>query len=172
MIQKLFNFTLILVVQTALAHSNQLQPIIFFENDLKAFWLVDDRIIHSGTDAYIRIVADGNALFILKQICDESLDEQFLLMNDCLASTIGYQCGININQVSFIPYNVGAHLKKYPERAATLHSYVPGVDLESCTIDFLSVDFSLQQRVVDKGSPWQKKYPVSKKSARTDQNYY
>lgn len=133
---------------------------ILSEEDCARFTVVNSSISHTGTDAAIATVTDGNMLYILKQIHDPSLDEQFLLINDCVASTIGYQAGIPVNQVSFIRYNIGAHLKLYPERAATLHEYITGIDLETILPSFLPDYFTLQQRVINHDSPWQKKYPL------------
>jgi len=136
---------------------------ILQDSDLNGFSVIDGNVQHDGADAYIRIVTDGAQRFILKQICIESLDEQFLLINDALASTIGCKAGVPVNTVSFIPYTVASHLKKYPHRAATLHSCIPGQDLEHYNT-FVPDNFNLQQRVISSSSPWQIEYPVAENS--------
>jgi hypothetical protein len=42
-----------------------------------------------------------------------------------LSLTIGIDAGININEVFFMPSVVGADLKIYSDRAATLHTFIP-----------------------------------------------
>jgi hypothetical protein len=134
---------------------------ILQQKDLNNFLIIDADVAHTGTDACIRKVTDGKSVYILKQINDPSLDEQFLLINDCVASQIGHCAGVPINQVAFIPHDVGTHLKAYPERAATLHTYVSGKDLESEVPCCIHQEFTLQQRVINAGSPWQMQYPLA-----------
>lgn len=134
---------------------------ILSEDEVRNFRIIDSAIKHDGSDANIRIITDGKNNYILKQINDSSLDEQFLLINDLIASTIGIEAGIAVNAVSLIPYDVGSGLKKYPDRAATIHTYIPGRDLEHELPDFLPEDFNIQQRVINPNSEWQKKYPLS-----------
>ncbi len=153
-------FALFVILSHAVIQSHQVPITILTENDLSHFSSIDIPISHTGTDACVTKVTDGSKLYILKQINNPSFDEQFLLINDCIASTIGYQEGIPVNQVVFIPYTVGHHLKIYPERAATLHQYIPGEDLEQRCPNFLPTNFTLQQRVINPHSPWQKKWPL------------
>lgn len=98
-------------------------------------------------------------MYILKQIHNPTYDEQFLLITDAIASTIGVFADVHVNYVAFVPYTVGAHLKVYPERAATLHTYMSGKDLESFagTAD----TFTLHQRIINPDSSWQKQFPLT-----------
>lgn len=137
---------------------------ILSEIELSRFSVIDENVSHSGTDACIRKITDGKAIYIFKQIDDSSMSQQLLLINDCVASSVGIQAGISINEVCFVPYTVGAHLKKYPERAATLHTYVAGCDVDLKLPLFLSTDFSIHQRVIDVNSAWQKQYPLLAKN--------
>lgn len=158
--QNLYFFVIILISSVA----NQLHGLsvkILSEKDLNNFLVTEEYVTHTGTDAFIRKVSDGNTIYILKQINNPSIDEQFLLINDCIASTIGWAAGIHVNQVFFIPYNVGCHLKTYPDRAATLHAYILGNDLESNFPKFFPADFTLHQRIINLNSLWQKKYPLA-----------
>jgi hypothetical protein len=159
-LQKLPLPTLILL--SIIANISYSLPIkILLTNDLEAFSVIEETIVHTGSDAYIVKVTDGKNIYILKQINDSSIDEQFLLINDCVSSTIGTANGISVNAVSFIPFDVAPHLKPYPDRAATLHVIVNGKDLESELPDNLLEHFTLHQRVVNPNSPWQKKYPLA-----------
>lgn len=121
----------IMILIGCIGQSYGLSVKVLSEQDLSHFSIVESQVSHTGTDADIRKVTDGNRVYILKQTTDSSLDEQFLLVNDCIASAIGVEVGVPINQVFFVPYNAGSHLKKYPERAGTLHCIVPGNDIES-----------------------------------------
>lgn len=138
-----------------------LQTKILFDNDLNSFSIVESCLEHTGTDAYIRKITDGQNIYILKQIRDSALDEQFLLVNDAIASTIGFEANINVNQVFFVPYNTAKNLKKYPERAATLHTYINGKNLAQEQPGFLTEDFTLQQLVINSDALWYKKYPFA-----------
>lgn len=151
----------ILAALIATSQTLALPPQNLSHEQAKRLTVLDAQVSHTGTDACIRKVTDGKQVFILKQINDPSLDEQFLLINDCVASQIGHATGVPINQVLFIPYDVAQHLKPYPERAATLHTYVPGKDLESELPSCVQKDFILQQRVINPNSPWQKKFPLA-----------
>ncbi|RTL07087.1 hypothetical protein EKK58_02830 [Candidatus Dependentiae bacterium] len=68
---------------------------------------------------------------------------QLLLVTDAVRSQVGRVCQIPVNDVCFIPHNIGAHLKIYPERAVTLHQFIPGKDLDSqmptCITNYISV---------------------------------
>lgn len=150
-----------LILTYSLIQSHQLPITIVSDADLCHFSLVDSHVSHTGTDACIVKITDGKKLYIVKQIHHPSLDEQFLLINDLIASTIGCKAGIPVNEVFFIPYNSGCHLKIYPERAATLHTYVAGQDLEQLLPGFLPAHFTLQQRVINPKSSWQKKCPLN-----------
>lgn len=158
-IQELFFLLILMFSFTNQSHASSLA--VISQKDIAHFFVVDEHIIHTGTDACVQKVTDGTSVFIIKQINDPSIDEQFLLINDVVASTIGCHLGISVNEVSFIPYGVASHLKIYPERAATLHSYVAGKDLESYFPACLSVGFTLQQRVTNLRSVWQQKYPLA-----------
>jgi hypothetical protein len=161
MITKHYSYIFISLITAFIFQTYGLSVKVLSEHQLLLFSVVENQIIHTGTDAYIRKVTHGNSLYILKQINDSSIDEQFLLINDCIASTIGFESGVPVNEVLFIPYNAGSHLKLYPERAATLHCIVPGQDLESVLPEILPANFSLHQRVINHSSVWQKKYPMS-----------
>lgn len=113
-----------------------------------------------SSDAAIIFLQDNhNKSYILKQIKDISLDEQFLLLNDFIASEIGYNSQIPVNKVSLIPISLQTKFKIYPSRAATLHVCVPGKDIENLP-EFLPEWFTLHQRIINPNCPWQKKYPL------------
>lgn len=141
--------------------SSALSVKVLSEVDVASFSVINESISHGGTDASIRKVTDGTTIYILKQIVRSDLNEQWLLINDCIASTVGCEVDVPLNEVFFIPYFVGSHLKMYPERAATLHMYVPGYDVESMHPQFLLPDFSVHQRVINTNSVWQKQYPLA-----------
>lgn len=126
--------------------AKQIAVPIITQEQADALWPIEEKIEHTGTDAWVQKVTDGKNIFIIKQINDDS-DEQFLLINDVVASAIGCAAGVPVNAVSFIPYTVGAHLKKYPGRAATLHVYIAGYDLEPPFPSFISNSFTLHQRI-------------------------
>lgn len=150
-----------LIINSIAAQKDLFVPVLT-EKDLKHFSVIEKSMHHTGTDACINKVSDGKNIYIVKQITDPSTPEQLLLVTDAICSTIGTACAIQVNHVSFIPYNVGAHLKIYPDRAATLHTYVSGTDLESSMPKALAdKDFTLHQRIIKKDCPWQKKYPVA-----------
>jgi hypothetical protein len=142
-------------------HTHPFSVKIMSHQDMQKFSIVDASVEHTGTDATIRKITDGKHLYILKQITDESLDEQFLLINDAVASAIGSNAQIPVNEVFFIPYTVAKHLKKYPDRAATLHSYVSGKDLEKELPAFIGTDFTLHQRTIKANSIWQQQCPLT-----------
>lgn len=134
---------------------------ILSDDDVRDFYILDSKIVHAGSDASIQQVTDGIHIYILKQINNPSFDEQFLLINDVIASTIGSDAGINVNEVSLIPYTVATHLKIYPNKAATLHTLVPGKHLEQGLQHNFSDDFTIHQQSRDAQSIWQQKWPVS-----------
>lgn len=127
---------------------------------MRDFYVLNAQISHSGTDAAIRKISDGVHIYILKQIHEPSLDEQFLLINDVIASTIGIDVGVKVNEVFFIPSIVGADLKIYPERAATLHTFISGKDLDQKLPNGLPQDFCIHQRCINKQSVWQQELPL------------
>lgn len=151
---------LILSIIFSVSYGYNFEIKVLSESDLSNFNCVETQVSHTGTDAFIRKVTDGKSVYILKQIRDSSISEQFLLINDAVASNIGYHAGVKVNNVFFIPYSVANHLKYYPNQAATLHEYVKGVDLEQAFPDHLQKDFNIQQRVINPDSEWQKKYPL------------
>ena len=109
--------------------------------------VVQAHLEHHGVDACVSKVTDGKSFYILKQINDPSFEEQFQLITDTVVSTMGSSTGVRVNEVSFIPYNIGNHLKTYKDRAATLHAFVDGVDTETEHPAFLPQDFRIQQRI-------------------------
>jgi hypothetical protein len=133
---------------------------ILTQQQIDKFYILDSNIVHTGSDASIQKVTDGSNIYILKQIHNESMNEQFLLINDAIASTIGYDAGIHVNEVFFIPYTNAKHIKIYPDRAATLHSYISGKDLEQELPVYLTDDFIIHQRIINVESIWQKRWPL------------
>ncbi len=120
---------------------------ILSEQQASKLKLIQADLAHRGVDAIVSKVTDGKNIFILKQINDPSFEEQFQLITDTVVSTMGNNVGVNVNEVSFVPYNIGNHLKTYKDRAATLHAYVDGVDIETEHPMFLPQDFRIQQRL-------------------------
>ncbi len=118
---------------------------ILSEIDLLPFSLNKTIEPHNGSDARIVILEKNGTPYILKQIENPLLCEQYLLIIDCITSTMATNLGIPVNKVYFVPYNIGNHLKTYPDYAATLHEYIPGNDLESIRPSHLPHYFSLQQ---------------------------
>jgi hypothetical protein len=158
MLKLIISFFLILISDNA----SFAWPVkILSDMDICDFYIIDSNVLHTGIDAHIQKITDGVHIYILKQINDPSMHEQFLLINDVIASTIGHDAGINVNEVFFIPCTVGKNLKMYPERAATLHILIPGKDLQQEMPDYLPDDFSVHQRCINTQSPWQQKWPLS-----------
>lgn len=125
------------------------------EEELLNYQVVDLEIKSNSSDAIIKFIKDkDNNLHIIKQIKDESLEEQFLLLNDFIACQIGYHINININKVFLIPRNILSSFKIFPNRAATLHLCVPGKNIEPLP-DFLPSWFTIHQK---SNSIWQKAY--------------
>ena len=135
---------------------------VLSDKDLHDFYIVDSHMSHPGTDAAIRKISDGIHVYILKQIHESSFDEQFLLINDAVASTIAMNADIRVNEVFFIPFTVAGNLKIYPDRAATLHNFIAGQDLESEWPKDLPDTFRLHQRYLNT-SVWQEKEPLAEK---------
>jgi hypothetical protein len=139
-------FSPISQAQTSQSKTTQIIVPVITQEQADALWVIEEKIEHPGTDAWVQKATDGQNIFIIKQINDAT-DEQFLLISDVVASAIGSAVGVPINAVSFIPYTVGAHLKKYPDRAATLHVYISGYDLEPPFPSFIPHFFTLHQRI-------------------------
>lgn len=115
---------------------------------------------HNSSDAIVSLLIDqNNNKSIIKQIKNQDFCEQFLLITDLVASQIGFNAGISVNSVSLVPASIKSKTKKYQNRAATLHSYAFGKNLESLPA-FLPDWFSLHQRIIQENSIWQKKYPL------------
>lgn len=119
------------------------------------------------SDAVVKLIkgADGRK-FVLKQIVDYDLNEQFLLMRDLIASEIGVICGIPVNKVFILPVTSSEELslsdiRFYSDRAATIHEFIDGSSLDNVLPHFLSEQFCLQQRFCNPDSPWQKEWPLT-----------
>jgi len=109
------------------------------------------------SDAVVKLVKDGNdKLYVLKQINHEEISEQFLLIRDLVASHFGAICEILLNKVLLISAKQNSDIKFYTDRAATLHFFCKGKNLEKYKPDFLSKEFCLQQEFCNPGSIWQK----------------
>ena len=109
------------------------------------------------SDAAVKLVQDDNGkLYVLKQIKDEEIEEQFLLIRDLIASHIGVLCGIPLNKVLLISAQQCSDIKIYPHRAASLHVFCEGQDLEENQPSFLQEQFSLQQRFCNPNTIWRK----------------
>lgn len=143
---------------------------VLTEQEMRNFSILDSDVSHTGCDASIQKVTNGTTIYILKQINDPSIDEQFLLINDVVASTIANDVGVHINEVFFIPYNIANHLKIFHDRPATLHSYVHGKDLEQELPNYSSKDFTIHQQIFDPLSIWQQQWPISKYQQGLNQN--
>ena len=133
---------------------------ILTDKECSNLFIVEKNITHNGTLTSISKVSDGLNNFIIKQIGGDTPLNQLDLINDIVASSIANENHIPVNQVSLIPYNIGNHLKIYPEKAATLHNYISDDNLENCFNEIFLNNFSLQQRIIDPLLPWQKKYPL------------
>lgn len=118
---------------------------IITEQQAQLLSIVEPEIQSHGVDSYVCKVTDGKNLFILKQIKDPS-EEQFQLIIDCVFSTLAQKFNIPTNTVTFIPYNIAPHIKKYKNQAATLHSFIEGIDLETSLPSFLPENFTIEQR--------------------------
>jgi len=118
------------------------------------------------SDAVVKLIKDaGDRKFVLKQIVDSDLDEQFLLVRDLVSSEIGVICGIPVNKVfilagrDFEEFNLSG-VRFYSDRAATIHEFIDGNSLDDVLPPFLNEQFCLQQRFCNFDSPWQKKWPL------------
>jgi len=130
--------------------------------ECKNFCFADDVVLSNSSDAIVRTVLHSNKnKYIVKQIVDNDIDEQFLLIRDLIASFIATVCDILVNRVYLIPAYVKSGVKTYGEFAATIHTFVEGKSLEQTLPDFLCKDFTVQQRYCDPNPEWQKKWPVS-----------
>ena len=132
--------------QAVCLQKNEWQNSIYIisEDDLRDWFVVDQQVFNEGTTAQVQIVSNGKDLFLVKQIINNSLEKQFSLILDCIASTIGRQNNIPVNQVFFIPYDVGSHIKKDRQKAATLHDYIPARSIKN--IGKISSHFTLCQK--------------------------
>lgn len=116
----------------------------------------------NSSDSVVMMVEDPqNIGFIFKQIKNQDVDEQFLLISDFIASNFGFENGIKINEVQIIAYNQYCMFKFFKDRAATLHTFIDGKSLEDKLPDFLSEHFTVQQRVYNPDCEWQKKWPIT-----------
>jgi len=153
-------YNLIQPLIKAVSH-NHITNNILTQASLTNCFILDASKKTNSSDAVTRTVTINGIPSIIKQIIHESLDEQFLLINDYLASNIGCSMRIHVNHVSLIPATINHPAKIFPERAATIHTIVPGKDIETVRPDFLPEWFMIQQRICDPNSPWQKKWPLS-----------
>lgn len=153
--RKLINFYLLFCTNLIFStYLRELKPDDL--NSLKFFKQIES----TSSDADVQLVADETDIFIFKQITDQNLDEQFLILNDLIASNFGSQNYIPVNNLQIIPNLTTCALKKYPNCAATVHNFISGISFESQLPKILSSNFTIQQRVYNPNSEWQKKYPV------------
>ena len=146
MIEKYFYGLIVIFAHVSLQAQNLPIKVVSAQQASK-LKVVQAHLVHHGVDACVSKVTDGKNFYILKQINDPSFEEQFQLITDTVVSTMGNSAGVHVNEVSFIPYNVGNHLKTYKNRAATLHAFIDGVDTETEHPAFLPQDFRIQQRI-------------------------
>lgn len=166
-----FIFSFIILVLTVQSVLLTAWPVkILTKEEMDTFSILESNVPHTGSDASIQKVTDGLHIYVLKQINDPSLDEQYLLINDIIASTIANDIGIHINEVFFIPYSVANHLKIFPDRAATLHSYVYGKDLEQRLPDCCSNDFTIHQLSLYLLSVWPQQQPIEEHQQGLNRN--
>lgn len=154
MLKKSFSSLLIIIICST-APCAALSIRILQETDMSTFSVIDANMVHTGSQACVSKVTDGKQVYILKQIDSNAAEEQCALVNDCIASQIGCAAGIPVNEVAFIPHYVAKHLKQYPDCAATLHTYMPGKDIESELPDCVNEEFTIHQRVRNIHSLWQ-----------------
>lgn len=115
----------------------------------------EKKISADCSDAVVKLIKNKKGeLFVLKQIADPDPCEQFLLVRDLVACEIGNRCGIPVNKVMMLSDTFVSGLKFYKDRAATIHSFIPGKSLDEELPKFLKKDFILQQKV---NSFWKRK---------------
>ena len=122
-------------------------PISILSADyVNSLTVIKSNIDHPGKNAAISIISDGIEMYLLKQVKDDSFYAQLSLIKEVIVSAVASLHNINLDKNSFIPYNVGQNIKIYKNRAATLHAFIQGNDLETKKPSFLSKDFRLSQR--------------------------
>lgn len=147
MVKKYVIGALFLVANFSL-QAYQLPIKVLSDQQVKTLKIVEAEVEHNGKNAVISKVTDGKNLFIVKQIKNPSFEKQFQLITDTVVSTMGNSLGIHVNEVAFIPSHVGDHLKTYKDRAATLHRYIVGFDLQKEHPLCLPIYFRLQQKLI------------------------
>jgi len=157
MITRILLFSIMFLLQSFCFGLENLTSLILYD-EYKSFYFADDNVLSNSSDAIVRKIYDqNNNAYIVKQIVDTDIDEQFLLIRDLIASGIGVSCGIPVNEVYLIPANIKCKIKVYNWTAATVHRFIEGVCLEDNAPKFLNKDFALQQQYLDHYE-WQKKW--------------
>ena len=124
-----------------------LQPEIIDSRVIKSFKKVDATYTAAtGYSCTIKLVDNNNNYYILKQIRFESVTVKFSLLVDWLVSSLACELGIPINHVSLIPITTQSDLKMYHERLATLHTCMPGTQLNKDLPSFLPQNFQIYQQ--------------------------
>ncbi len=115
---------------------------------------------HDEPYSHIAFVCDQDShYYVVKQVNNTDLNEQFLLVMDCLGSYIAEHIGIACNRVTIIPTYVEHIGKQWYHLPATLHTYAPGTMLSKTEGAFSDLD--IQQRYRSIGSwVWKKKGPL------------
>ncbi|MGZ6254476.1 MAG: hypothetical protein ACXWL5_00610 [Candidatus Chromulinivorax sp.] len=153
----MFLHILILCCITTYSFTKNIPITILTEKYLNTLQVIEKNIQHSGRNSVINIVSDGYNNYILKQNKENNLD----LIKEVIVSSIARQENIHVDKSYFIPYNIGQHIKIYPDQAATLHDIVPGTNLEAELPLFLSKNFKLSQRF--RPYNWEYKHGFSEK---------
>lgn len=119
---------------------------ILTDKDCQKFKVLEYNIEHSGKNAAISIISDGTNKYILKQIKNDTFQEQFSLIKEVIISAIGCDLNINVDRNFFIPYNAGENIKIYKDKAATLHSFIEGISLSLFSPECIIKNFRISQR--------------------------
>lgn len=83
-----------------------------------------------GDDCIVKFLTDKNGnTFVLKQVKDQSAEEQVKVVFEYIAAAIATQANIPIPQTYLIPKEWQHAAKKYPNRVAILQAMVPGLNL-------------------------------------------
>lgn len=93
--------------------------------------------------------------YVLKQIKDNSPEEQFLLVLDAVGSLIAEDMNLPINRVRIVPPFVNPALKKISNQPATVHTLAQGIRVDRLP---RPQQVNIQQRYRKEGTPMYEKY--------------
>ncbi|MGE0010111.1 MAG: hypothetical protein AB7F19_06255 [Candidatus Babeliales bacterium] len=125
---------------------------------------IEFKILSCHNEPYSRItfIRDEHANnYVIKQVLEEDLKQQFLLIMDCLTAEIAAQAGIPCNKITLIPAFQDHVGKQWHHLPATLHTFAQGVMLTESK-QFNELEIQQRYRAIG-GWLWKKEGMLSLK---------